>query len=504
MQVIVPGDPQRFALRLVAYEPGGDRLGTLPHPLDVEVGMPLNDVPSLRFNYPADGVGAEWLAQPVEVALEYAVDGGAWVEPDGARFLRIKRDGDSTDQTRTSTYECPAWSWQLRKLVMYPGGVMSEGKRVFSAVTPGALLRTLVQEGKARGALSPALPRRGLEIDFDTTSDSAGQLWDGDKLLTLEVEPGVDLLTLLINLAEQGVLDWTMSGRTLRVFREGTVLGRQNASGGSPVELRFGRDIDEAPDSATLEDFATAILVRGEKGLAVEVNNPSAVAPWGRWETSQSQGGVSDTGTAQLLGQNALERASRERAQLTRGLRFEAARFLPFAHYRPGDFIAAPGEGGQMQALRVRQITLSVDKDGRVGGNIVLNDRFLERELRLARQAAGILAGGVGSGGTGGTPAPEPGGREPAAPQGLVVNGDAYIDDQGYPQGQITATWSPVVTDVNGVAVDVSSYELYARENRPGDYWRQIAVVDGADTTATYSPLRVGIEYAFKVRAVTS
>ncbi|MFC7582421.1 fibronectin type III domain-containing protein [Nonomuraea antimicrobica] len=311
-------------------------------------------------------------------------------------------------------------------------------------------------------------------------------------------------MTLLINLSEQGVLDWTMSGRTLRVYREGTALGRQLGAGGGPVELRLGRDIDEAPDSATLEDFATAILIRGEKGLAVEVTNPSAVSPWGRWEATQSQGGVSDQGTAVLLGQNALERASRERAQLTRGIRFEAARFLPFARYRPGDFIKAPGDGGQMQTLRVRQITLSVDGDRTISGNLVLNDRFIEREIRLARQAAGILAGGVGSGGTGGTPAPEPGGRTPAAPQGLVVNAQAYIDASGTAQGQITATWSPVTADVNGVAIEVDSYELYARENTPGGVWQQIAVVDGGTTTAAYSPFRVGVEYAFKVRAEAS
>ncbi|MEV1167332.1 fibronectin type III domain-containing protein [Nonomuraea sp. NPDC049784] len=497
MQVIVPGRAERYALRLVAYAPNGARLGTLPHHLGFEVGTPLNDVPSLKLSYPAAGVGSDWLATPVEIAVEYAVDGGQWVEPDGGRFLLIKRGSDSTDQSGARTFELPGWAWQLRKLVMYAGGVMVEGKRLFSAVTPGALLRTLVQEAQARGAVP------GLSIDFTSTHDSAPgtpQPWDVNKLLTLELEPGIDLLTLLINLSEQGVLDWTMSGRTLRVYREGTTLGRQLGTGGSPVELRLGRDIDEAPDSATLEDFATAILIRGEKGLAVEVTNPSAVAPWGRWEATQSQGGVSDQGTAILLGQNALERASRERAQLTRGIRFEAARFLPFARYRPGDFIKAPGDGGQMQVLRVRQITLSVDGDGALSGNLVLNDRFLEREIKLARQAAGILAGGIGSGGTGSTPAPEPGGRAPAKPQGLIVNAAAFIDETGTARGQITATWSPVIADPAGVAIEVDAYELYARENNAGGIWHQIAVTEGA--TASYSPLRVGVEYAFKVRAV--
>jgi hypothetical protein len=495
VQVIIPGQPQRYALRLAAYEPNGDRLGVLPHHLGFEVGVPLNDVPSLKLSYPAAGVGAEWLETPAEIAVEYAIDGSQWQEPDGGRFLRIKRGADASDLSGTRTYECPAWSWQLRKLIMYAGPVMADGKRPFSAVSAGAILRTLIDEGRHRGTLTH------LVTEFSTTHDSAGQPWNDDKLLTLELEPGVDLLTLLINLSEQGVIDWTMSGRELCVYNEGTVLGHDLASGGAPVDLRFGRDIDEAPDSATLEDIASAILVRGEQGLMVEVTNPDAYTPWGRWETSQSQGGVSDQGTAILLGNNALQRAARERAQLTRGIRFEVARWLPFEHYRPGDHVLAPGPGGQMTSLRLRQITLAVDKDGMPSGNVTLNDRFLERELKLARQAAGILAGGVGSGGDGGEPAPEqPGGRVAAKPLGLLIDDAAYVDEYGYARGQITASWSPVTKDVNGVAIDPDGYELYARVNQATEPWRLIASSD--DTVATYSPLVVATTYAFKVRAV--
>jgi hypothetical protein len=47
-----------FDLRLVACSPFGIRLGSLPHPLSVEVGWPLNDVPSLKLNYIATVTGA--------------------------------------------------------------------------------------------------------------------------------------------------------------------------------------------------------------------------------------------------------------------------------------------------------------------------------------------------------------------------------------------------------------------------------------------------------------
>ncbi|WP_127933094.1 hypothetical protein [Nonomuraea polychroma] len=193
-------------------------------------------------------------------------------------------------------------------------------------------------DGGRRGTGPGTLP--GLAVDFTPTHDSAGQPWN--KLLTIGLDPGADLLTLLINLAEQGVLDWTMQGRVLRAFNEGTTLGRDFATGPAPVDLRMGRDVDDAPDDATLEDASSAILIVGENGLQVEVTNPSAVAPWGRWETYQSQSGVSDEGTARLLAQYALDRASGEQVQHTRQIRPYAARWLPLKDYRPGDTVLAP------------------------------------------------------------------------------------------------------------------------------------------------------------------
>ncbi|MFC6531825.1 hypothetical protein [Nonomuraea rubra] len=429
--------------------------------------------------------------------MEYAANGGAWVEPPNARFLRIKRSGDSTDRAGSRSYDLPGWAWLLRKVVLYPNSAMVDGKRQFNAVSAGAILATFIQEGKARGALS------GLTYLFSDSRDSDNKEWDSTRRLTLAIEPGKDLLSVLINLGEQGVIDWRMQGRELQVFNPDTVLGTDRASGPSPVDLRLGRDITEAPDTGTLEDAVSAILIGGEAGLSVEVTNPAAVAPWGRWETYQSQSGVSDVGTARLLGQNALERVGRERVQVTRGLMFDRARWLPFEHYQPGDYVLAPGDGGAMESLRLRQITLSVDTGGQVGGNVVLNDRFLEREIRLARQAAGILDGGVGSGGSGGEPAPESNNRVPAAPQGLVVNAITYIDEAGYPRGQITAAWAAVVADVAGVALNIDGYELFARVNQTGAPWMQIAVSD-SNTTVAYSPLQAGSQYAFKVRATSA
>ncbi|GAA1769884.1 fibronectin type III domain-containing protein [Nonomuraea bangladeshensis] len=484
-----------YELRLVAYAPNGPKLGLLPHPLTFEVGQPLNDVPSMTLRYSRHALGADLLAHPCEVAVEWSEDGQTWVEPPDARLLRIRRGTAVTDEAGVGMFELPGYGWQLRKVVLFPGPTpLVDGKRAFTSATPGTILQTFLAEAQTRGAL-PAL-----DWTFTTTHDSAGQPWA--KILTIYYQPGLDALTTLINLAEQSVIDWRMEGRTLRVFNADTVLARDRTAA-PRVDLRLGRDVLDAPDTGTLEDAANAVLVVGDEGFRRSYGS-SAVLPWGRWENYIGQGGVSDEGTAFLLAEGSLLRAARERVQHTREITPYSARWLPWRDYQPGDKIIAPADGGTLAPLRVRQITLTKDDKGTVGGNVVLNDRFLEQSIRFARRTAGIVGGSTASGGSGAQPAPpSPRGRTAAKPAGLIVDSIAYVDATGHAQGQITATWGPVLLDVTGEAIDIDSYELFMRDNVVGAPWFLVATTEPGDTTATYSPLLVGQEYAFKVRATS-
>ncbi|MEU4511786.1 hypothetical protein AB0G05_20020 [Nonomuraea wenchangensis] len=464
--------------------------------MSVEIACPFLDVPALKLSYSTRAVNAELLDGPVEVAVEWSEDGQAWTEPSDGRFLLIRRRADQVDETGLATGELPGYVWMLRKVILYPGTQpLVDGKRAFLSSMPGAILQTFLAEGQARGAL-PAL-----DWDFTPTHDSNGQPWA--KILTIYYQPGLDALTTLINLAEQGVCDFRMQGRTLQVFNPDTELERDLAAGPAPVDLRFGRDVVQAPDVGTFEDLASAALVVGDDGFRASYTNGGAAEPWGRWETFIGQGGVSDPGTAQLLAEAVLLRSGHERVQRTRQITPYTARWLPWRDYRPGDRILAPGAAGAMESLRIRQLTVTRDKDGVLGGNLVLNDRLLERDLRLARRTAGIVGGSTAEGGSGARPAPEsPTPRTPAAPAGLIVNPLAYVDEHGLPRGQVTATWGAVTTDAAGVALNVGGYELFARINEEGAPWFLVAMTEAADTNATFSPLVVGQQYQFKVRAV--
>ena len=81
----------------------------------------------------------------------------------------------------------------------------------------------------------------------------------------------------------------------------------------------------------------------------------------------------------------------------------------------------------------------------------VINDRLQELLLKLAKRTNGIVNGSKGSGGDGTRPTPpEKPGIEPAAPEGLVIDQQVYLDRQGIARGQITAGWGAVTESTKG------------------------------------------------------
>ncbi|GII42919.1 fibronectin type III domain-containing protein [Planotetraspora phitsanulokensis] len=500
------GDP--FAIRLVAYAANGTRLGPLAQPQHVEAAWPLNDVSSMRLDYGTRAVNGTTLAQPREIALEYNV-GGTWIEPPGGRFLRIKRGADITDESGARSYECPGYAWLLKKAVLHPSRYVQialpwpppdlpppkNDPRVFTSKSPGSILRTMIDEAKTRGALA------GVSVSFTSAVDSAGEPWTSDPL-TLKLDLGTDVLATLLNFSEQGLVDWRMRGRTLDVFNPGTAMDVNLALGADPVDLRLGRDIIEASDDATYEEFASAILISAD-GFTAGVSDAEVAAPWGRWETFQSQSGVTTEFMARKLGSIALSTMSGERVQITRGITFGAARWWPLADYSTGDTVLAAGDGGDMAALRVQQITLTMESDGSVGGSLVLNDRFLEPHVKLGRIDKGIVVRGGVAGGSGAKPRPFATPLVAAKPATVAAVPNVSADEYGYPRGYVTTSWNRVETDVNNVELQPDSYQVYARVDEPGEIWHQIASVDGDETSVTVGPLVAGQPYAFKVRAVT-
>jgi hypothetical protein len=480
-------------LRLRAYAPNGAALGILPTPEGLSASAVRGDVGAVSIGYPKAGP-RQFLEDPCEVAVEVTYDDGlTWAEPDNMRFLRLRRSGDQVENPNTRTYEGPAYVWRLSKANVLPGVpslLNAEGKRPFVGTTPGGIIRTLTLEAQTRGALA------GMDFTtFTTYTDSAGVAWP-TTVPAIYYEPGLDYLSVLMNLQQQGLLDFSMRGRSLRLYVPDTVQG-----GDSAATLQRGRDLSEAPYAATLEGLASYAYLMGDDGVSFSRTNVEAEAPWGRWETFISQGGVKDVGTMTVLTDAALSLAGSERVENTYGLTFAITKHLPFRDYDLGQFVGVRTGLGVPVSLRVMSITLARDDKGVVDGNVVLNDRFLENEVKQARRITGITGGATTDGGTGGTPAPPKDTTIPKAPAGLTSSSDAYLDAQGKVWATITVNWAAVTLNTDNTAItDLSAYYVYYK--LPTDtVWQNAGTKDATALTHSFGQLMPNTHYDVAVRA---
>lgn len=441
------------------------------------------------------------------VYSENAPDNGAlWVKMSGTTVVSIAIYNE-TNYSWTHTTSATVKAQAVNAYNAYVAHQESQGqlrdvqgrakltKRVFQGLHAGAVMAELINEARSRGQRMA-----GMEFTFSTTHDSAGQPW-GTTGGNVEVNVGTSLLRLMQTFVSAGQLDFRTEGRKLHVYKQDTAMLVDRSS---TVVMRYGLDIDEAPDKATLEHVASEMLFLGEDGLSFSRSNPTAPTPWGTWEASVTQSGVDNEAMGILLANRALQDSSEERVERTRSLIFRPGQSapLPYVHYQPGDKVLAPNSAGELEAQRVEQITLTKDKDGQVQGNLVLHDRFLEREIRNERRTQALIGGTGGPGGTGGATSPETyiDLRTPEAPRFLVGNADTSPRKGGGYESFLGLEWwwSRKATDGTALTDNLSFFEVQFRMHHFGQsstpdkntyVWRSWPQVDPSMWEAVHGPV---------------
>lgn len=485
--------------RLVAYRPFGARIGVLAEPVSFSASMLHDDDGAISIEYSMLSGDAQAFDRELTDGLEVAVevsDGTGYREPDNARYVITGRSGKTDDRTKTITYSGQSISWLLSKAENNDSSHLltdgdNKGKRPFYSSNPGVILKTLLDENKARGGVAT-----GLSLGFDTAKDAGGAAWS--RKYTLYYSLGTDLQTILSSLVNGGGCDWRTSGRTLRLWNaDSTALSRDLSK---QVVLRLARDIGEAPFEESIADLASMILVEGDNNLLFRMDNPAAPTPWGKWESYASQGGVSDKDTAQAFMQSTLDDAARVRGQYTRNLIVSDVDSLPLVDYHPGDWITAPtvAHGGK---VRVQEIDLSMRQGEGLSCSIALNDIKYDASVRQAKKIKGITGGASLAGSEGGTTtSSDRDHRVPKAPLGLVVQTDAYIGSDGFAHGLATASWSAVTEATNDTAIEISDYAVEWRKHVDGAPWHSAGTTD--KTQLGFGGLDCGTQIEVRVRAV--
>ena len=485
--------------RLVAYRPFGERIGVLAEPVSFSAAMLHNDDGAISIEYSLLSGDAQAFDRELTDGLEVAVevsDGTGYREPDNARYVITGRSGKTDDRTKTVTYSGQSISWLLSKAENNDSSHLltdgdNKGKRPFYSSNPGVILKTLLDENKARGGVAT-----GLSLGFDTAKDAGGAAWA--RKYTLYYSLGTDLQTILSSLVNGGGCDWRTSGRTLKMWNaDSTALSRDLSKN---VILRLTRDIGEAPYEESISDLASTILVEGDNNLLFRMDNPAAPTPWGKWESYSSQGGVSDKDTAQAFMASTLADAARVRGQYTRDLVISDVDSLPLVDYHAGDWITAPTVS-HGEKVRVQEIDLSMRQGEGLSASIALNDIKYDASVRQAKKIKGITGGAALAGSEGGTTASsDRDHRVPKAPLGLVVQTDAYIGSDGYAHGLATASWSAVTQATNNTAIEISNYAIEWRKHVDGAPWHSAGTTD--KTQLGFGGLDCGTQIEVRVRAV--
>ena len=485
--------------RLVAYRPFGARIGVLAEPVSFSASMLHDDDGAISIEYSMLSGDAQAFDRELTDGLEVAVevsDGNGYREPDNARYVITGRSGKTDDRTKTVTYSGQSISWLLSKAENNDSSHLladgdNKGKRPFYSANPGTILKTLLDENKARGGVAT-----GLTLGFDTAKDASGAAWA--RKYTLYYSLGTDLQTILSSLVNGDGCDWRTSGRTLKMWNaDSTALSRDLSK---QVILRLARDIGEAPYEESISDLASTILVEGDNNLLFRMDNPAAPTPWGKWESYSSQGGVSDKDTAQAFMASTLADAARVRGQYTRDLIVNQVDALPLVDYHAGDWITAPTVS-HGEKVRVREIDLSMRQNEGLSCSIALNDIKYDASVRQAKKIKGITGGAALAGSEGGTTASsDRDHRVPKAPLGLVVQTDAYIGSDGFAHGLATASWSAVTQATNDTSIEISNYLVEWKLHKDGAPWHSAGTTD--KTQLGFGGLDCGTQIEVRVRAV--
>ena len=485
--------------RLVAYRPFGERIGVLAEPVSFSASMLHDDDGAISIEYSMLSGDAQAFDRELTDGLEVAVevsDGNGYREPDNARYVITGRSGKTDDRTRTVTYSGQSISWLLSKAENNDSSHLladgdNKGKRPFYSANPGVILKTMLDENRQRGGVAT-----GLTLGFDTAKDAGGAAWA--RKYTLYYSLGTDLQTILSSLVNGGGCDWRTSGRVLKLWNaDSTALSRDLSES---IVLQLARDISEAPFEESIADLASTILVEGDNNLLFRMDNPAAPTPWGKWESYSSQGGVSDKDTAQAFMQSTLDDAARVRGQYTRDLVTSGVDDLPLIDFHAGDWITAPTVT-HGEKVRVQEIDLSMRQGEGLSCSIALNDIKYDASVRQAKKIKGITGGAALAGSESGTTvSTDHDHRVPKAPQGLVVQTDAYIGSDGFAHGLATAMWSAVTEATNNTAIEISNYAIEWRKHVDGAPWHSAGTTD--KTQLGFGGLDCGTQIEVRVRAV--
>lgn len=489
-----------MSLILRVHDAAGNRVGELPHFISANPQQEHNQVGMLTIDYPRNGRNAHLL--DLNDALIALVEDGV-VRNDWYILEDDADDPAAGGEGRTIAVGARGALALLERALVwtYTGSYGTMINRPMLNMTPGDIMRVLLQDAVARG-----VALGGVTWSFTATHDSAGQPWPNTYSPTYEST--LNLLTIVTAMADNGWCDVRMVGRDLRLYVPETVCAVDRPD----VILRVGKEVKSGPRKRSRRDVKSHMLGVGAESVNVVVSDAASAAQYGRRETYFSQGNTTNETTLTASTEAQLNLVKKVAEGFT--VVFEPNPgdgidpIIPYVDFGLGDYVRydqrrlSPTE---LEPLRVRSVA-QVYRQGRlVETSAELNDLFTEASIRLKRKVDGIVNGTTGVVG-GVPPAPVVSPLAPERPTGLHVIGFEHFGAERERQASATLAWTAPTTNTDGSPLnDLRGYELfYSGAPMLAEPWWQQVTPESADEVATVGPLVTGRTYQFKVRAIDS
>ncbi|RJQ25430.1 MAG: hypothetical protein C4589_11205, partial [Peptococcaceae bacterium] len=270
----------------------------------------------------------------------------------------------------------------LERAVVYPEGMPTPSslERTWEAVHAAAILKILIEEAQARGALT------GVVIDFTASEDSLGNPWDDSTDISFHA--GTPLLGVIEKLCEgMGIFDIEMTpGLKLKAYKNQKGIDKSDT-----IRYRPAQGLLSHQNHSDAAKITNILLVEGESGSIVEVAHPTSPGVWGRREGYLQARNVPDDVT-QL--QNYGNMMLKDSADAEWGIQAEVDwwPYEPFEDYQLGDWlwVTIPPAGSDTTGfdgkLRVKGFTVEEDDEtAHLTATLELNNIILERQIKIAQ-----------------------------------------------------------------------------------------------------------------------
>lgn len=223
-------------------------------------------------------------------------------------------------------------------------------------MTPGQILRVLIEEAQARGVLA------GVTLGFDDALDSNSAAWTVAPYISVDI--GTNYLNFAKTLMEQHI-DMDMSPElVLLAYAKGTQ-GHDRTTGVGAVELIVGRDFEEltaqGDENGGNSHVANALLLRDQTGALVTREDAVSLLSRPRKESYIELASAPNMAAAQLAADTMLVERAYPTVQM-QGKVTEASG--PYSFFFKGDLVLMPSMRGVPTETSVLAITVSEDEAG--------------------------------------------------------------------------------------------------------------------------------------------